>query len=374
MALRWADSCGDFYNHTHLHERWNAVAVSPTSSQSLTRTSAGIGVVLGAGRCGGDAIAYVGQVIGPTTMGLWKTLDSRNYWVVGWAYRPSTPTVVTRDALLTLQQFGEVQLSVTLEENGRLSVRRGLSTSLGTSSLALLGGNWYYLEFRATIHDSAGSFTLRVNGSTVLTASGIDTQNVTGVATADTFKFSGIREPFGGELHGGPDLIDDIVIIDNQASLGLENGRLTDFVGDVQVLIPAFADANGALQDFTPNAGVNHFDRINEHPPDDDTTYLEETTSGSQETNEYSDISTAFTIIGYNIVSRVNKQQAGDRSFRHIIRESVGPTVHQFNDIYFPSVLDYYYFDGPSDRNPFTAAQYTAAEVNALQYGIRVQS
>ena len=379
MALRWCDSCGDYYDYTQLIDVWNVVEPAGIADQSLTRNIHGISVIVGAGRCGGDAIGYIALVnlVDPQNDGLWKTLDDRSTWIVAWAYKPANPVSNARRPLLVLQSRNAAnpQVSVNIEANGKLSVYRGSTlvggfVLLGTSTFALQGGNWYQIQFKVTIHNSTGSFELKVNGTTILSASGIDTQNLAG-STADTFKFSGIIASSTG-IASTPDLIDDIVIIDDQAALGTENGRVVDFPGDVQVLEPIFPNANGALQDFTPNAGVNHFDRIDEFPPDEDTTYLEGSILNNQDSNEYENISTAFSIVGLQINSRVNKQQAGERTFKNLIRESVGPTIQLFNDTHFPSVLDYIYYCGPSDKNPFTGLQYTPAEINALQYGLKI--
>ncbi|MGH9909671.1 MAG: hypothetical protein ACRD32_03445, partial [Nitrososphaerales archaeon] len=70
------------------------------------------------------------------------------------------------------------QLTVNLNADGSLEVRRGSSggTLLGTSATGVFPANvWNYVEIKATIDNTVGVFQLRINGTTVLNLSGIDT-------------------------------------------------------------------------------------------------------------------------------------------------------------------------------------------------------
>ncbi|MEX0594927.1 MAG: hypothetical protein WD512_00370, partial [Candidatus Paceibacterota bacterium] len=128
---------------------------------------------------------------------------------------------------------------------------------VATSSQAIHKDNWYFIEFssRLTISgaDTIVDVSLRMNN--VLVASGSHTLVGENKPTFNRLRFGGGRFE--------PDLFDEFYISD----------VFEDWQGDqrLRILRP---DANGNSQDWTPNSGTDHFDRINEASKDDDTSYL----------------------------------------------------------------------------------------------------
>jgi hypothetical protein len=79
---------------------------------------------------------------------------------------------------------GNEENRLTWASSGSLSVTRG-ATTVATSSVSVLPGTlntWYYVEAQIKIHDTAGIANVRVNGTDVITASGLDTRPSTGSA------------------------------------------------------------------------------------------------------------------------------------------------------------------------------------------------
>ncbi|MEX0594926.1 MAG: hypothetical protein WD512_00365, partial [Candidatus Paceibacterota bacterium] len=287
-----------------------------------------------------------------------------------------------RSFIVGFKDNNQRQVSVFVNADGTLSAYRGGTengtgggiggaTLLGTSTFAISQDNWFYIEFKATIDNTVGTIDIRVNGNNILSLSGIDTQ-ATSNASANVIVFAGNREGTSALSFDGADYFDDIYVADTQAAPSSYAGRIVDFIGDVEVL-PLYANANGATdQDFTPQGAGDHYVEIDETTPDEDTTYLESSTVGHEEFNAYQDMSTARTVIGLQLVCRANKQDAGVRSFKLGIKEGItnryGPTEH------FPSAKEYIYHTEISDKNPATGNQWVAAEVNADEYGIKVET
>ena len=369
MALRYLDPFGESYETADLVDRWNVVNA--------------IGAAVGAaGRCpGSEALSLnmniTSEVISGNNYfgnGLVKVLDAQDTWIVGFAYKTNNISS-SHSALLA---FGAVdaggntqpQSTLFLLGNGRLQVRRKNNVVLGTSNFALKSKNWYYIEIKIFFNDITGAVDIQVNGNNVLSILGtipspIDTQAFA-IGFPDTIRIGGAINTGGNP----DDLWDDLYIADTQTSFGDFGGRLIDFAGDcaVSVIMP---DGNGASQDFTPaGTGSAHWDRIEEKPPDDDTSYLESSTLNHEEFQTYEDIDTGLTVIGIQVIAYVKKTEAGVRAFLLGAREG---GVNRYGQLsHFPSVNDYIYFEQPMDKNAATTNQWTAAEVNSNEFGIKV--
>lgn len=167
--------------------------------------------------------------------------------IVGFAHKSSDPLTMA-DYYLSLVRFrrgGVTQVDLALDGNGYLVVRRGGSTILGTSSRRFPCGAWLYIEFKATVHDTTGSYEVRVDGETVCSGSGVDTKyhaddaNITTVA-------------FGKDGSGAyKTWLDDIYCCDTSGSVN------NDFLGGSQIhtLKP---DGNGAYHQWDPDTTNNY--------------------------------------------------------------------------------------------------------------------
>jgi hypothetical protein len=98
-------------------------------------------------------------------------LDNQPTWVLGCAFRANTANQAVD--VFRVEDGTTNQLSLGLNGDGTLSVRRA-GTTLGTTALALVFGAWYYLELKATIHDTTGSAEVRVNGVSRLGMTNVD--------------------------------------------------------------------------------------------------------------------------------------------------------------------------------------------------------
>ena len=87
------------------------------------------------------------------------------------------------------------------QSNGIIRLNRAGTTLPGESPpYTLAAGQWYYMEVKVTIDDSAGAYEVRINGTTVASASGIDTRN-SGTGLIDRVQFRGWTGGYGLDLH-----------------------------------------------------------------------------------------------------------------------------------------------------------------------------
>jgi len=194
--------------------------------------------------------------------------------------------------------------------------------------------------------------------------------NVTGVNTTPTL--SGDTRPstiaVGGGEYDNEFWIDDIYICDDQGTMN------NTFLGDVRIerLNPTGVGAtNGSGTEFTPLAGAN-WDAVNDVIVDDDSTYVESSTAGDKDTYEF-DVTaeTPANIVAVSVKSWVRKTDAGSRNFVHVARSGTGPNTEDDSAVLYPSVT-YRYMESIFETDPVSNVAWLKAEVNAAEFGYKV--
>src|SRR5262252_3146934 len=153
MSLRMIDGF-DHYNWSQVLRKWSSYI------------SAYIGAPIvgsGNGRFGGGALhqsspagVYAQQYIS-------KTFDAQPTWVIGVAVKWTGNNNITPLTLMGVYDVGSNQVNVRINTDNTLLVTRA-GTILGTTSITLSSGVWYFIELKTTIHATAGSYDLHVNG------------------------------------------------------------------------------------------------------------------------------------------------------------------------------------------------------------------
>ena len=333
MALRFLDSF-DHYVTADLPEKWQLVS-APTisagtgrrSTASLRITSSGNGIV--------------------------KVFGTQPTWIVGCAFRFSVlPGGPSR--LMNLWDGATLQDELRLNSSGTLSVTRN-GTVLGTSTLMLTPTVYYYLEWRVTIHDTTGSYDVRVNGVSWLSATNVDTKN-TATVGADSVEL-GVRDNGLGNTD-----YDDLYICDGT---GTTNNTL---LGDCRVdcLLPTGDGSNSA---WTVSTGTTHSTLVDEPAPNDNTDYVSTATTSARDSYAMGDLPamTAPVIYGLQQSSSLAKDDAGTRQVKHLLKSGAttvtGGTTHTL-------ASSFTYYRDIWEQDPNTAAAWTTAAVNALEAGV----
>lgn len=229
-------------------------------------------------------------------------------------------------------------------------------TLLGTSSGAGLStATWYYIEFKVTIDNSTGTIDVKVDGSDILNLTGQDTQVGT---PQDTVRWS--LTSSGATPRW--------MWYDDWYICNLSGSTNNDFLGDhrVDLIVP---NAAGDSTDWTPDAG-NNYDRVNDNPADDDTTYVESGTSTDRDLYNYQSTPGVSAVKGVQLNTVVRETDAEIFSLKHIAKS--GTTTDVGSAQVVGSGSDFITLHKVYEENPDTSAAWTDSELNSAQFGIEV--
>jgi hypothetical protein len=280
--------------------------------------------------------------------------------IVGFALR-----VTNNDSgsvcLCSLQENGtrhsELWMSTGTTTYNLIATRAG--TTLGTATAAITDGTWMYVEFKTTIHDTTGTFIVKVNGVEVLNLSSQDTRNG-GTGYVDQVA---LGNPNGNNSNHTIDF-DDWYVLDDTGS-----APNNDFLGDVRVaaLLPNGA---GNSTQMTASAGSN-YQTVDENTPNGDTDYVSETTVGEKDTYTMTNLPTnADAVYGVKEAVYARKDDAGAVTLRQVIR--TGGTDYEGGDI---ALLDSYkFFQAIREQNPNTTAAWTQSDIDGIEAGQKLQA
>jgi hypothetical protein len=211
--------------------------------------------------------------------------------------------------ILAIAYLGAIQCYLRVNSDGTLSVINN-TTILGTSSFALSAGTTYYLELKVTVHASAGTVDLVVNGLTnILSLTGKNT------AQSGTNLWNAVQ--FGSLCDQGNNAAtatyDDIYIFDSTTAIN------NSFLGAIRI-DPFFPSAAGDETNWTPDSGSN-WARVSENPFDGDTSYVAATTAATKDTYK----TPTQPVVGSNIFAlQINmmarKTDAGAAGLKSVIR------------------------------------------------------
>lgn len=253
--------------------------------------------------------------------------------------------------LLSLQDGASTQIKIRFNGDNTLSVVRGDGTVLATSDPStqqfLTNPYWPYLEFKATIHNTAGAFELWVNETLWLSATGVNTR-----FTANDYA-NGVSIGVGGNAH-----VDDFYIDDG--SRGLWGNQKMEY-------LPVNGDGTYTqLSRGGADSGSNH-GQVDESAQNGDTDYVKATAVGQKDTYTLTPMSGApldVTCLQLTMVAR--KEDILDREVAFLLKS--GAT----EDLGANLSLDtsYGHFIKPYVLDPHTGSPWAYAGVNAAEIGV----
>ena len=338
MTLRFIDGF-DHYATAHIDRKWTSSSNAAISALAARHGSSGLRL---------SSAAFAAYVL--------KTLTAKATWVVGCAFRPAN---LSQEAVvLALVDSGSVQVEVRILTSGLLRVVRGdNAATLATGSTALSANVWHFIEFKATIHGSSGSYELRIDGATEVSGSGANTQ-ATGTATANQVA---LGDPSGGVFDAMSQDHDDFYVLDSDGSAN------NDFLGDcrVETLLPSGAGTNTA---WTPSSGDNYA-AVDDATPDDDTTYVASSTADQKDTYAMANLGTSPSeIFGVQTCLTARKDDADARSVAALVRASgtdyAGSTVALSTD--YACLLEV------RETDPSTTVPWTESGINNIECGVKM--
>ena len=265
-----------------------------------------------------------------------------------------------------LNATNSVEVSLSHVGDGRLQFLFGIGSGTTNvpsppSTFVLHANEWYYLEMQAAIVSGGPPAHLiasaRVNEAEILTW---DYTASFGAAGA-SFNRINMQGPGAGLTA----IIDDLYVTD------------TEFLGDVRIGV-LYPNAVGDSSQWVPNAAGANWQQVEEHPADDDTTYVSTPTVGQKDLYNLDDIDPAFvgTIKGVQALWCVKKSDEGSGAVKGIWKSGSTEIVQSDGHNYiapngfFPSAANYLYDIETERKSLFTAADWTKTELNGLQLGI----
>jgi hypothetical protein len=339
MSLLFMDGF-DHYATADMNKKWTTASggtINPT-----------------AGRRNGGALQS------PGTNSPAKNIPNTSTLIVGVAF------YATSNGSYTFLDFydavgGGVQVQFGLNSDGSIFCNRAGNgsgygppggTLIATSSAGAFKFNaWNYLQFKVTISDTVGTVTIKVDNTTVLNASSLDTKN-TANAYATQVRLGGI---------GVGCYFDDLYIADTNGSTN------NDFLGDVRI-DAYYPNADGTNSAFTCSTGSTHCTLVDESTPNT-TDYNDGVNVGDKDTYNFANmVHNPSAIFGSQLCLAVAKDDSGARSVKPCTRSgganySGAATALSTSQLYVTEIRE---------TDPATSAAWTKTNLNAAEFGAEV--
>jgi hypothetical protein len=230
-------------------------------------------------------------------------------------------------------------------------------TTLGTGTHVLAVDTWYYVEIKVTVHNSTGSFEVRVGEELDSSGSGIDTQNSANAS---------INQLWFGQTAGaqGTSMAwDDYYVCDDTGAVN------NNFLGDLKIecLFPS-ADGNSSQFDGSDGNSSANYQLVDEVTPNDDTDYVQSADVGDEDTYTYGDLATTTgSVFAVQPIPYARKTDAGSRQIVSTARLSAVET-----DSLAKSLADtYLYLPDVRETKP-GGGSWTITDVNNSEFGVKV--
>lgn len=276
-------------------------------------------------------------------------------WVTGFGMKYDiTHATLNQKFFTSRDSNGTEGINLRTTPADEIAVYRG-TTLLGTTTASGLADDvWFFVELKITISNTVGTVDVKVNGTNRLSLTSQDTQAGT---VTNTTRWSLMSPGFTPYWYW----FDDWYILD---TTGAQNN---DFLGDHRV-DAIFPNASGAQTDWTPDSG-NNWERVDENPADEDTSYVESGTVTDQDLYNYQSTPGLSNIKGIQINTVVRETDAEIFQIKHLAKSGTttdGGTAQTVGTAAYTTLTRIV------ELNPDTAAAWTDAELNSAQFGIEV--
>lgn len=344
-TLEWGDSF-DHYNkaaattitNSPMGTKWTGTLVADSAS-------AGCAILPDYARPGAKS-GHGMLVIGTAGRYPYKTLPGgaqATRCISGW-WNPGANNTSTAIPIFAFYDANAEQCSIRLDSSSHIIVSRG-ATLLATSTNTVSTNTWYHIQFKATIHNTAGNYEVRVNGTSTnwIPAQG-GTANTRGTGTNNS-----ATQCVAGGINWQHD---DYAVWD-------------DFPGVLSAayLRPA---APGNYAQWSPNSGNNH-GAVADLIPDSDASFVATVTAGHIDTHvlEKLPVSGTPTIAGIQHVIYA-KQDAG---VQRTVRPKQRASGTDYNGTSVNTTTAYAYITEAKSVDPATSAAYTKTSLEAAEFG-----
>lgn len=325
--------------------------------------SSGQAISAGTGRFGQNSLrctsgnARVGRALTTARTTLFQNIWMR--WPTTLEYSP----IITffdgvsgfSNALIQLNADGSFSL-VRMAGNAAPMNPAGGTVVASTAPGVITAGVGHLVQFKVTIDGAAGVFVVKIDGATVLTATGLNTHNTSAnaqITMAILGKGSGLSTVDFDDWLGYSDFVNT------------PDDGLTGFTGDL-VAEYKRPNAAGTTTQWTPSGAATNYGCVADATPDGDTTRVASSSVGQKDTYGHEALTRISTGIVMTVVRAVAKKStAGTRAIATMLRSSA--VENQGADAYLAT--DYGVIDQARFVDPNTSLAWAASAVDASEIG-----
>jgi len=335
VALEYADSF-DAYNTSQITRRYPTAAAITINTPGV----GGVGTYLAVNSTGGGGFS-------PNSLAFLITVRSEYYigFDLSCSGIPQTFLTIDTAASGNICTFG-------ILSNG------AISSSFGNSSSGIItAGTWYQVQIYLKRHATAGIVTVKVDGVMVI--------NLTNQNTGATDIGIIVLQTLGVlSSH-----YDNLWIFN---TLGTHSNTWPTGRIKVQPLLPS---TDGTYTDWIPNSGSDHYSRVSEAQADDDTTYNSTIMSGNKDSYEIGALSgSPAQIHGVIVTAIARKTDVNSKNYQVFSKSGITETYS--SDIAAALTYASSTANGAAallhTDDPNTSAQWTQANLNAIEIGAKV--
>lgn len=231
------------------------------------------------------------------------------------------------------------------------------------SATPVTAQDWYLLEVKVVVDASTGSILAKVNGTTIINETSINTDPGShGIANGFQIShFLGDSTTFDGL----DTYWDDIYVFNTS---GTKN---VDFVGDAQILT-LYPDGAGNYTQWQVTGVAANWDAVNEVGAHDGTgTMVYSSGTGTMDTYTMQDLTIETrTVYGVQLNAMARKDQGGDRTISPMVRSSGTDSIGTATAVNATFSTIWHNWD----LDPFDNADWSEARINQLECGQELTS
>ncbi len=304
-------------------------------------------------RCGGSTTDYAWVPIPGAT--------PSNEIYIGFAFRLSVIPALSNYAIVRFYGGGIVGAHFSLKSDGAIQIA-GSAVQIDSGANVLEVDTWYYIEIKMikSNSSSAGDVIVMVDGDEWINCgTGLDFLSGSNNWT-DCIMFRG----YSGSIR----YFDDIYICDETGS-----APTNTFLGEIKVAVLS-PDGNGNQNNFVGSDAdsTDNYLHVDDTTDDDDSSYVESATVSDLDLYTFENMPEASdSILGVQVSSYVKKDAVGRRLGRHVTRVN-GSNYEGAS--FGANSTDYLFADTIWELNPDDAAAWVDADINAAEFGLKVQA
>jgi hypothetical protein len=281
-----------------------------------------------------------------------KPLPASGGFVVGVAiYMTAQPQAYD---WIRIKEGSVTHVSVAMTAGALVQVKCG-ATVLATGTTVLPLNAWTYVEFKGVIHDTAGSFEIRVDGVTEISGNNVDTRNGGTTGQWDRVSLSVPATAWNCYF-------DDFYVCDQSGSIR------NDFLGPIRIETLMAQAGNGTNVGLTPSFGTDHGALVDEVPPNAND-YNGSAVVGAKDTYNLPSVQLTGGILGVQVNLHAAKSDVGLRKICAVVR--TGALDYDGGD---KTLLTTYTYASEvwAQKPGGPPTDWTATDVNALEAGMKV--